>query len=196
MQSIALNEIVNCRKKLEFEILKVEARIPIDRLKDEVSAILTEFRTVNKDGYLKYSGIGLQYANPADPLYDSVEQTVFFPIDAAATVHRSNSERDFVHKNILAARLNFLFETFKGIDLYRGRILCARPGHIHARHTDGRLSCRLHIPVITNDNAIMHLNKSAYHMKADGSAYLCNTSLPHHFENLGDTERVHIIFVL
>lgn len=52
---------------------------------------------------------------------------------------------------------------------------------------------RLHIPIITNPGALMIVEKDAYHMKADGSAYYVDTTKYHTALNGGDAPRVHLV---
>lgn len=196
METICVDEIAARRDQANFQILRIDVQLPLDQLKRAISSILTEFKPAPKDDYQTYAGLGLQYANPANPIYDAVAAIAYLEPGASALMNRDERDADFRSKNVLARRLKFVFDSFPGIDLFRGRILCAGPNHIHLPHTDGSNSCRIHIPVVTNDHCKMYFGGEGFHLDASGAAYLCNTSIPHHFENLGSCDRIHIVFCL
>ena len=51
---------------------------------------------------------------------------------------------------------------------------------------------RLHIPIITNDNVMFHVNDEVINMK-EGYLYEINNIRMHHVVNEGDTDRVHLL---
>lgn len=60
-------------------------------------------------------------------------------------------------------------------------------------HTDGLKNVfRIHIPILTNDDALFCWGDAKYNFKV-GKAYLINTSILHNTINGGSTERTHII---
>lgn len=59
-------------------------------------------------------------------------------------------------------------------------------------HTDGLHSIRLHIPIVTNDNAWFGWGDKKYNF-IPGKVYLINTGIEHYTTNDGNTERAHII---
>jgi len=60
------------------------------------------------------------------------------------------------------------------------------------KHSDGPNTIRLHIPIITNNNAWFYWGDKQYNLKP-GKVYLINTSKTHSTANLGSTTRAHII---
>ena len=52
---------------------------------------------------------------------------------------------------------------------------------------------RLHVPLVTNDMAVMLFGTKAVHMEV-GKAYAVNTEVPHALVNLGDKPRIHFFF--
>ena len=56
---------------------------------------------------------------------------------------------------------------------------------------------RLHIPLITNPNCLMHVFKNGEerkaHFPADGKVYFLNAGLKHYASNNSDTDRLHLI---
>jgi hypothetical protein len=62
----------------------------------------------------------------------------------------------------------------------------------HSDSEGGDDMYRLHIPIITNDDAMFNWDDSSYNFKV-GKAYLINTSITHSTHNKGTTTRSHII---
>jgi hypothetical protein len=60
-------------------------------------------------------------------------------------------------------------------------------------HIDGGVHLfRLHIPIVTNDDAMFYWGDTPYNFKV-GKAYLINTGITHSTNNRGNTERAHLI---
>jgi hypothetical protein len=77
------------------------------------------------------------------------------------------------------------------------RLLNLKPNSRIKEHTDYKLdymdeSFRLHIPILTNDQVIFYIDNHGIKMK-QGECWYANFSLPHRVENLGDTERIHLV---
>ena len=78
--------------------------------------------------------------------------------------------------------------------LGRTRVLKKEPRSTLSWHKDPEP--RLHIPIITNYGCRMVIEDRAYHMPADGSVYLTNTTKYHNFFNGGEEDRIHIVATL
>ena len=65
------------------------------------------------------------------------------------------------------------------------------------RHTDGAGSNlytnKIHIPIQTNDKAFLIIKDEPFHLR-EGFAYEVNNIVPHAAENLGVSDRIHLIF--
>lgn len=170
--------------------------IDIPRLRTCVNAIYEKFQPALKDGYDTYGGIGLQYSDARNPVYDAVEQTSYTDPSGITTHFRPVSPRDFSRRNKIGDYVGFVFDAFPGVPLFRARILRASPGHVHAEHIDGPTDCRIHVPVITNKFCLFYFGDKPFYLPADGSAYLINTSLIHQVVNFSKEERTHFVFVL
>ena len=73
------------------------------------------------------------------------------------------------------------------------RITIHDPGARIDPHIDGGVhTFRLHIPIVTNDDAMFYWGDTPYNFKV-GKTYLINTSTTHSTDNKGNTERAHII---
>ena len=73
----------------------------------------------------------------------------------------------------------------------RVRFLMKPPRTCLSWHRDPEM--RLHIPIITNKGCIMVIDKEAFHMPANGSAYLTDNRQYHNFFNGSEIERVHLV---
>ena len=78
--------------------------------------------------------------------------------------------------------------------LGRTRVLKKEPRSTLSWHKDPET--RLHIQIITNYGCRMVIDDRAYHMPADGSVYLTNTTKYHNFFNGGEEDRIHIVATL
>lgn len=196
MEAVPLDSVFQRRLALDFDVLEItDVQFDIQYLQKTIRDILEEHIPMSKDGYKKYTGLGLQYADAEHPIHN-IEQLAFLKPGELDTEFLTRKAREYIHKNQLAKKMNMIFDTFKNINLFRGRILIASPGHTHAKHVDGKVDCRIHIPIFTNNKCIMHYDQRSFHLPANGKAYLCNTSRPHYFENKGTEDRVHIVFLV
>lgn len=93
----------------------------------------------------------------------------------------------------------------QAIDVYGFRapvfpkVMLARlaAGAVIDRHVDGAGSNlhthKIHVPIETNERAQMIISGRAFHFQR-GEAYEVNNLAPHSVENLGQTDRIHLIF--
>ena len=179
----------------DWHIVRIDAGLDVEWYKDLCHETRQNYKLIKKDGYDTYQAIGLQHSEGAeDELYDSVQASA--SIDGKQITNKP--PRSFVKINELGMKFKGLIDMyqreFSKLQIFRTRILVSKPLHLHAVHTDER-GCRLHFPVQTHKHAIMWFGDDPYHMRADGSLYLCNTGkVPHNFGNLQRTvDRVHIV---
>lgn len=86
-----------------------------------------------------------------------------------------------------------LYDTYGEDFLSWSRVSVHDPDSRIDPHIDGTTHLfRIHIPIVTNDNAMFYWGDTPYNFKV-GKAYLINTSITHCTHNKGDTERAHII---
>ena len=187
----AQDAVLNFSK--DWHILRIDAQLDIDHYRTVTERVLEEHKLIEKDFYKTYEAIGLQYDDEENPLYDSVMMTA----SPSGKVYNKNP-RVFSKINEIGRKYQKFFDRIKfefaRCDVFRTRILVSKPLHLHAVHTDER-GCRLHFPITTHKHAIMWFGDDPYHMRADGSVYLCNTGLvPHNFGNLQrKLDRIHIV---
>jgi len=82
------------------------------------------------------------------------------------------------------------------IDSFNPLLSVVMPGHEIATHRDAQPPDwvgRVHVPLFTNDKALMRIDGGVHHM-AVGYAYLVDTTREHAVENFGDAPRVHYMF--
>jgi hypothetical protein len=149
---------------------------------------LTEFDGEKPERQLSYDNSVSTYrksTNSKDPSYDPV----------------MDERRYTRRKDICTGYWNEILDTFKA-PVTRTRFAYMAPGHSIKPHIDYNTtySIRIHIPIITNEGAVMCVkNKDGtqkLHMPADGSAYFLNTGLTHWAENNGSEGRIHLVISL
>ena len=82
----------------------------------------------------------------------------------------------------------------KHFKIGRMRFLMKRPRSCLSWHRDPEK--RLHIPIITNLGNKMVIEDIAFHMPADGAAYITDNTKYHNFFNGSECERVHLVSTL
>ena len=82
----------------------------------------------------------------------------------------------------------------KHFKIGRMRFLMKPPRTCLSWHRDPEM--RLHIPIITNEGCKMVIEDTAFHMPADGSAYITDNTKYHNFFNGSEIERVHLVSTL
>jgi hypothetical protein len=92
----------------------------------------------------------------------------------------------------VVAPYNFRLNTYPRVMLAR---LAA--GYAIDRHRDGEgaflFTHKIHIPIQTNDRASFFIKDKSFHLQ-EGFAYEVNNLDVHAAENLGETDRIHLIF--
>lgn len=79
---------------------------------------------------------------------------------------------------------------------YQRMLSVVMPGHSIERHTDSQAPywlCRVHVPLISNNNAWFEENGVRQHM-VPGNVYFIDTTKEHAISNEGESPRVHIMF--
>lgn len=86
-------------------------------------------------------------------------------------------------------------ELSKEYHIGRYRIMAMKHKKVMSIHTD--TTKRIHIPVVTNENCLMMIERIIHHMPADGHAYLADTTKPHTAFNADHKLlRLHLLFDL
>jgi hypothetical protein len=67
------------------------------------------------------------------------------------------------------------------------------PGTRIDLHPDNDEFLKIHIPIETNPDAWFFFEDEKFNLEV-GSAYMINTAIPHGTDNLGITDRVHLLF--
>ncbi len=201
MIDISANEIQSYffkNNSNDFDILRVKTNYDMQKLKKNIAEIIDKAGFRNKDKSERsnedYAGIGLQYADEADPIYDAVDQIAYIPEEGPVKYYRT--PRILYKKNEFGEKLSYLYKPLDQLQLFRGRILNARPNIKMPSHTDGLHIYNCHVPVFTNPKCLIHINRKPYHLEADGSFYIINAQKPHHISNQSEEDRIHVIFTL
>ena len=77
------------------------------------------------------------------------------------------------------------------LNMYRTRVLVLKPKVCYSIHSDPVK--RIHIPVITNENCWLIVNKEIIHLPADGRHYEIDTTQKHTALNGSWEDRIHIV---
>lgn len=117
------------------------------------------------------------------------------------TDHNHNKTKTFEEwyewKDVINPVLNQIYPIFKNPFLNKCMIANVRPGKQIPEHTDSAqsftLSHRLHIPLVTNKEAVMTIKGEERNMKV-GVCYEVNNKQLHSVVNNGDTDRIHLLF--
>ena len=72
-------------------------------------------------------------------------------------------------------------------------IACHPPSTMLKEHVDYDIFLKVHLPIKFNPKSYFMLGEEKFVLKV-GEAYLINTTIPHSTNNMGDTERTHLIF--
>lgn len=72
-------------------------------------------------------------------------------------------------------------------------IACHPPGTRIGQHVDNKDFVKIHIPIQTTDKSYFSFGEKDYVMEV-GKAYLVNTKLMHGTNNMGDIDRIHLLF--
>ena len=98
------------------------------------------------------------------------------------------------HTDALVAELSALLPP--GTATYNRMLSVVMPGHGIAPHRDEQPPewlTRVHVPLTTNDRAVMVMAGQDHHLPV-GSAFLVNTTVEHSVRNDGPTPRIHFMF--
>ena len=98
----------------------------------------------------------------------------------------NNEIKDFYLKSV--------YDTISAdYNIGRVRLMALHHKKVMSMHTDA--SRRIHVPVVTNENCMMVIDNNVFHLPADGSAYLTNTTKKHTAFNANHNFlRLHLLF--
>lgn len=199
-ETIHPNDILTRGTKLDFDVLRIPLGLSITRLKTSLAVVREKFLWTHKDGEKNYQAIGLQYHNPNNPYLDIVDRQASFLMESDKKVYLNQRHTPFRlndRKNLAATEFSYVFSRLLPLPVFHTRLLSIAPFSTAGNlHSDGPTSKRLHIPIETNESAWFQIEETRYHLPADGSAYLVNTTKNHCVGNDGDSPRTHIVSVL
>ena len=111
----------------------------------------------------------------------------FFGCDTIKSL-KPYKETDFTELNFDLPYINSIIEE---LNMYRTRVLILKPKVCYSIHSDPVK--RIHIPVITNENCWVIVNKEIMHLPADGRYYEIDTTQKHTALNGSWEDRIHIV---
>lgn len=87
--------------------------------------------------------------------------------------------------------LPYLNSIMKKHRMFYSRLMLVKPKTCYSYHKD---RCkRIHIPLVTNEDAWFVLDKQIFHLPADGSVYLVDTTNMHTVVNTSSENRTHFV---
>lgn len=105
-------------------------------------------------------------------------------------IHK-NSRQDYRDTDLMfgfAEKLKILFPYIRQL------VIAAHPPGIQvATHIDSSEYIKIHIPITSNPQSYFIFDDEKFIFEF-GKIYLVNTTLPHSTNNLGNTERIHMLF--
>jgi hypothetical protein len=158
-----------------MDIQTIKTHIDISRIWKEVSTFVLTDDSIDQ--------ICLQgYDIDMDPYFGSRELKSM----------KGYTEWDFCVN--LFPKLEYTNEIIEELRMYRTRVMRMAPKSCLSYHKDP--TRRVHIPLITNTNAFLLIDKSAYNLIDDGSAYLVDTKKMHTAINASFVNRIHLVGVV
>jgi hypothetical protein len=122
---------------------------------------------------------GVQYRNGV------VSQT-----EPCESLKNGRSEWDYNNLNDLYKN-TIIEELIKKYNLFRTRLMWVEPKSCYTLHKDH--SGRIHIPIITNPNALFVFRKGFMFNLEAGKIYYTDTRLEHTFANFSEEARLHLV---
>ena len=109
-----------------------------------------------------------------------------------ASLHGSNEhnkkDEDFTE---LLFDMKYTNSIIKELKMYRTRVMKLKYKTCYTYHRDK--TKRIHIPLITNENCFIILDKEVCHYPADGNWFLVDTTKKHTAVNASWEDRIHIV---
>jgi len=90
--------------------------------------------------------------------------------------------------------LPYINSILSDLKMYRTRVMNLKPKTCYTYHKD--LSKRIHIPIETNKDCFVILDKEVKHYPADGNYYVVDTTKYHTAVNASIQYRIHIVGVI
>ena len=97
-------------------------------------------------------------------------------------------EEDF---NVFAYDLPYTNSVLSDLKMYRSRLMNMPPKYCYSYHKDK--SKRIHVPITTNSDCWIIVEKNIHHLPANGSHYIVDTTKMHTAVNASAEDRIHIL---
>lgn len=157
---------------MHYEVID---KIDLERLKEELSTIEYDTQiclqgiTNQMDPFL---GIGTEGSKNS---WERKQNHSHMPIDFVVPLF------DIPYTNSIMEKYNFFYT----------RLMLVKPKTCYSYHRD---RCkRIHIPLVTNEDAWFIIEKEIFHLPADGSVYLVDTTKMHTVVNTSSENRTHLV---
>ena len=98
-------------------------------------------------------------------------------------------EKDFIVP--LWPQLIYTNQILEELGMYRSRVMKMKSKTCYTYHIDP--TCRMHIPLKTNENCFFVIEDEVIRLPADGKSYRVDTTKKHTFVNASFEDRIHIV---
>ena len=162
-----------------MDIQTIRKDINLSRIIEEVEKYIFTY-----EGFGYKNQICLQGLNEtSDPYYGS---------RGLKEIDSEYAEKDF---NVFVfPEMIYTNKIVEDLGLCRTRIMRMKPKTCLSYHYDPKP--RIHIPIITNPSCFLLIDKKAHYLKANGSAYLVDTTKWHTAINASLEPRTHLVGVI
>jgi hypothetical protein len=96
--------------------------------------------------------------------------------------------------NIPLFDIPYINSIIKDLKMYRTRIMKLKSKTCYSYHKD--LSKRIHIPIQTNENCFIIIDKKIEHLPADGNYHVVDTTQYHTALNASFLDRIHLVGII
>lgn len=159
-----------------MDIQTIRKDINLSRIIDEVEEYIFPYENFGYKNQICLQGLN----EKSDPYYGS---------RGLKEIDSEYAEKDF---NVFVfPEMIYTNKIVEDLGLCRTRIMRMKPKTCLSYHYDP--SPRIHIPIITNPSCFLLIGKKAHYLKANGSAYLVDTTKWHTAINASFDSRTHLV---
>lgn len=96
--------------------------------------------------------------------------------------------------NILLFDIPYINSIIKDLKMYRTRVMNLKSKTCYTIHKDN--TKRIHIPIQTNENCFIIIDKEVKHLPADGNYHVVDTTQYHTAVNASWENRIHLVGII
>ena len=163
-----------------MDIVEKPSNIDLDKILEELRSL-----PVYHDRYDHNAQICLQGVKGNDDPHLGCTATHIQHMKFKISGHQT---RDFT---IPLCDIPYINKFMSDHNMYYTRVMHLSPKRCYGHHQDTKK--RIHIPLVTNEDAWLIVNKQVHHIPANGNYYIVDTTQMHTAINTSSLERLHIV---